>query len=1038
MLNRILWTCLGLLALATGPDAARAGGEDSTAGIEIGSHVFGDLRAREIGPAVMSGRIAALDAVHGGGKTILVGAASGGVWRSRNGGVTFKPVFDEHNQSIGAITIDQARPDTVWVGTGEVWVRNSVSVGDGVYRTTDGGDTWTRMGLQDSERIAEIVIHPTDPATVYVAVLGHLWNANDQRGLYRTTDSGATWERILFVDGNTGCSDIAMDPRDPAVLYAAMWDFRRLPYTFRSGGPGSGLYKSSDGGATWTELRDGMPEGELGRIAIAVSPVDPDRIYAAVESAESAFYRSDDAGAAWEKVNTQEGVKGRPFYFHLLIADPRDPDRCYKTSQPLLVTRDGGKTFGGLGGWMHVDQHALWIDPDDPTHMIAGNDGGVYTTYNRGDGWQHAANLPVSQFYRVAVDDRRPFRIYGGLQDNGSWYAPSRSPSGIENGDWENLGGGDGFAVAIDRTDQDLVYWEWQGGNLNRMDLRTGESKDVKPLPGAGEPEFRWNWNTPVVTTGGKRARLFTGSQFLHVSRDRGESWERLSGDLTTDDPQKLRQEESGGLTIDNTTAENHCTIFTIGPSPLDPDVIWVGTDDGNLQLTTDGGRRFTELSGRLPGLPPATWISCVEPSRFDDEVAFVTCDGHRNGDMATYVYATGDGGETWEDLTAGDITGYAHVIRQDPVNPDLLFLGTEHGLYVTLDRGRHWARFEEEFPPVPVNDLVFQERTGSLVIGTHGRGVWVLDDLAPLRQITAPVLEAEVAILVSSPAVLSTPVWKSFSPGDGYYVAGNPDRSARMVYYLKKRHMFGEMKLEIFTPEGELLKVLPGSKRKGLNIVSWSPRLKPPKVAPSPALDPATSYAGAVGPAAPEGVYTYRLTKGKEVHEGTVAVTYDEDYPHSRADRAEQQHLVQELYGMLARLAYVADAVTSVRDTVLARADDPAAGEALAADLRALADELDVLHGDLVVTEEVQGISGQRRLRENVVRLYAAVSGFGGRPTQSQVDRLEVFRTEIEGADRRFGELAGARLDGLNARLTAAGLAPVRVLTEEEFRNRE
>ena len=1017
---------LGLLA------AAGAAAQDS--GIELGPHVFGDLRAREIGPAVMSGRISALDVVEADPKTMYVGAASGGLWKSRNGGVTFKPVFDDHNQCIGAVTIDQARPDTVWVGTGESWVRNSVSVGDGIYRTTDGGDKWTLMGLETTERIAEIIIRPDQPQVVFAAVLGHLWDADQQRGLFRTADGGRSWEKILYVDENTGCSDIDIDPEDPRTLYAAMWDFRRGPDTFRSGGPGSGIYKSTDGGDTWRKSITGLPEGDLGRIALAVSPAQPERIFAAVESASSAFYRSDDRGEAWREVNTQEAIKGRPFYFHLLIPDPLDPDRCYQTSTELLVTRDGGKTFGGIGGWVHSDRHALWIDPADPTHMIAGTDGGVYITFNRGDGWLHVSNLPVSQFYRVAVDDRRPFRIYGGLQDNGTWFAPSSSPSGIENCDWENLGGGDGFAVAVDPDAPDLVYWEWQGGNINRKDLRTGESKDIRPLPGAGEPDYRWNWNTPVVTAGRSPGELFVGSQFLHLSRDKGESWERISPDLTTDDPRKQRQAESGGLTIDNTTAENHCTIFTIGPSPLDGKVIWVGTDDGNIQVTADR-RKWRSVSGNIPDLPPGTWVSCIEPSPHDAKTAFATFDGHRTGDMNPYVFVTEDLGATWGQLATGQIKGYAHVVRQDPVNPDLLFLGTESGLFITLDRGLHWARFEEEFPPVPVKDMVIQRRESALVIGTHGRGVWILDDLQPLRKITAQMLAAEVALLDSRPAVLDIPQWKQQFPGDSYFVAGNPGRSARIAYFLKKRHLFGEMKIEVFSPEGELLKTLPGGKRMGLNIVGWSPRLKPPKVAPSPTLDPATSYAGAVGPAAPEGTYTYRLTKGKEVFEGTVDVEFAPDYPHSPADRGVQQRTVQELYDMLARLAYVAEAATSVRDTCRSRARSLPDNDPLTGGLEAFADDLDALHRDLMVTEEIQGISGQKRLREKVVRLYAAISGFGGRPTRSQLDGLDVFRAEIEAANRRFTDLTEAQLAGLNERLATGGLQPVFVLDEQEFR---
>jgi len=1003
-------------------------------GIDIGPHVFGALRARGIGPAVMSGRISALDVVDSDPRIIYAGAASGGVWKSKNGGVNFRPVFDDHNQCVGAIAVDQAHPDTVWVGTGEVWVRNSVSVGDGLYRTYDGGDNWERVGLENTERIGEIIVHPTDSEVVFVAALGHLWDANEERGLYKTSDGGATWEKILYVDENTGCSDVAIDPRDPDIVYAAMWQFRRRPDFFTSGGPGSGLYKSTDGGRNWRPLTEGLPEGELGRIALAVAPSEPDRIYAVVEAAESALYRSDDKGETWEKKNTQKAVKGRPFYFSLLIPDPIDPDRLYKTSTGLLMTRNGGKTFSGVGGWVHSDYHAMWINPADPNHIVAGTDGGLYITRNRGGGWQHVTNLPVSQFYRVAVDDRRPYHVYGGLQDNGTWSAPSRARGGIENSDWDNLGGGDGFAVAIDRADPDIVYWEWQGGNINRRDLRTGENKDIKPQPGKDDPRFRFNWNTPIVLSPTDESRFYVGSQFLHRSTDRGESWEKMSGDLTTDDPQKQRQTESGGLTIDNTNAETHCTIFTISESPLDKKVIWVGTDDGNIQVTENDGKDWRLVSGGIEGLPDGTWVSCIESSRHDSQKAFVTFDGHRHGDMASHVYVTEDLGKTWRSLTTEDITGYAHVVRQDPVNADLLFLGTEFGLFITLDGGLHWARFEEEFPPVSIRDMVIQERESSLVMGTHGRGIQIIDDIRTLRQLTTETLTADVTLLDSRPAALRTPQWKQHSPGNNYFVAGNPSSSAGIVYFLKKRHMFGEMKLEIFTPEGELLKVLPGGKRKGLNFVQWSPRLKPPKVAPSPTLDPSISFAAAFGPAAPEGTYTYRLTKGKDVYEGKVDVAYDEDFPHNKEERSLQQQAVGELYALLDRLAYVADAGGGVRDEARGRADQLEKSDQLEEQLRSFADGIDELHLRIMVSGEVQGISGQRRTWEKMLRLYGTVSAYGGRPTASQLDRLVVLRGEIEVAEKDFQVIISDHLEDLNSKLAKKEMNPIHLLTEEEF----
>ena len=1032
---RALIAALVAVGCAAGAGWAQAPAGDD--GIPIGPHVFGALRARNLGPAVMSGRITCLDVVAADPRFIWVGSAGGGIWKSRDGGVAFEAVFDEHPQSIGALAVDQARPDTVWAGTGESWVRNSVGVGDGVYRTVDGGDKWVNLGLKGSERIAEIVIHPADPATVYVAAMGPLWGPGEERGLFRTRDGGSTWQKILYTDDTTGCVDIAVDPTDPQVMYAAMWQFRRSPGFFTSGGPGSGLYKSTDGGDTWRRLEQGLPAGELGRIALTVAPSQAATIYAVVESERTAFYRSDDRGETWEQVTDNRAIGGRPFYFSLLVPDPVDAKRIYKAGTNLLVTRDGGVTFGGVGGWVHSDIHALWISPHDPNHMIVGTDGGVYLTRNQGSGWFHVANLPVSQFYHVAVDDRRPFNVYGGLQDNGSWRGPSRSPSGIENGDWENLGGGDGFAVVPDRADPDLVYWEWQGGNVQRLDVRTGDSKDIKPQPGPGDPEFRFNWNTPIVASPDGR-RLYVGSQFLHRSVDRGDTWKRLSGDLTTDDPDRQRQLESGGLTVDNTTAENLCTIFAISESPRDRKVIWVGTDDGNLQVTADEGAHWTNVAPNLPGLPKNTWISSLAASPHDRRAAFITADGHRAGDMATYVFATDDLGATWRALATPDVTGHAHVVRQDPVNPDLLYLGTENGLFLTLDRGRHWAHFAEEFPHVPVYDLVVHERDGALVLATHGRGIWVIDDLSALRHLTAEALAAPVALLPSRPAVLRIPQGKQQFPGDSYYIAGNPESDAVIVYHLQKRHLLGPIKVEILAPDGSVLKSLPAGTRKGLNQVTWSPTLKPPKVAPSPVMDPSIAFAAAVGPAAPEGTYRYRLLKGDDVYEGTVAVGYDPDYPHPPKDRAAQQQAVRALYDMLARLAYVCDAVKETRQAIATRADGANADAALAGDLRALAADLQALQDRVMVEEEVQGISGRKALREKVISLYAGVAGFGGPPTKAQKDRQAGLTAELDRANVDFTALTGERLASLNARLLSAGLESVKVLTPEEHAARD
>jgi len=1022
-------SCLGWAVLAQAQD------------LKIDTETFGGLEARSIGPAVVGGRISALDAVAGDRLTIWVGAAGGGVWKSSDGGLRFKPVFDKHNQSIGAIAVDAKNPKTVWVGTGEPWTRNSVSVGDGVYKTTDGGDNWQRMGLENTERIARIAIDPRNPDTVFVCALGHLFDDHEDRGVYRTSDGGKTWKQVLAGAKDTGCADLSLDPQNPATLYAALWQVRRRPDFFTSGGPRSGLFKSTDGGATWKPLRKGLAEGDLGRIAVAVAPSKPSRIYATVEAKRTALYRSDDAGESWKEMNTSASATGRPFYFSLLVVDPNNPERVYKPGFLLGISDDGGQTMSGggmgFGGSIHPDLHALWVNPKNSEELLLGTDGGVYQSYDRGAHWRFVGSLPVSQFYHVSYDQAQPYNVYGGLQDNATWYGPSRNPGGIANRHWKVLTGGDGFWAFVDPTDPDVVYSEYQGGNLFRTRKSTGESKDIKPSPAENQPKYRFNWNTPIHLSPNQKGTLYYGAQFLFRSRDQGESWETLSPDLTTNDPRKLRQDESGGLTLDNSTAENHCTIFAIAESPRNDQLIWVGTDDGNLQVTRDGGKSWTNVAPNVSGVPKGTWVSSVQPGRFEEGTAYVTFDGHMTGDMKAYLAKTTDFGKTWQSLVTADLKGYAHVIREDLVNPHLLFLGTEFGLFASVDGGRQWGQFTAGLPNAAVRDLTIQPREHDLIVATHGRGIYIVDDLTPLRNLTAQVLESEAAFLPSRPQVLALSSGADFDmSGDAEFVGRTLGEQASITYYLKKRHMFGDLKLEVYDSEGKLLSTLAGGKRRGLNRVEWPMRGKAPRVAAAASIIP--SYYAFLGPRAPEGTYTVKMIKGKETYTTTLSLVPDPRSTHTAQDRAAQRENAWKLYALLERMTFTVESVADARDQARTRAEKLPKGDGLRKRLEALADGLEKQRAALVASKEAEGgISGEEKLREEIGMLYGNVNGYEGRPTQSQIQRMGVLGKQLDAAYAQFEARFKKDAEPLSGQLQKRKLEPMVKLAREEWEKR-
>lgn len=980
---------------------------------------FGEMKARHIGPAVMSGRISAIDAWEEDARLIYAGAASGGVWKSTNGGTTFKPVFDDHIQSVGALAIDQKHPDTVWVGTGESWTRNSIGIGNGIYKTVNGGEKWEHLGLDKTDHISKIIINPKNTDVVYVAALGNVWAPNEERGLFKTNDGGKTWNKILYIDENTGCADIAMDPSDPQVLFAGMWDFRRQAFTFRSGGKGSGLYKSEDSGNTWREVTNGLPEGEKGRIAVAFSPVNPNIIYALIESEKTGLYRSLDKGITWELRSASTYVSERPFYFSLIIPDRFDTNRIYKPGLTLYVSDDGGYSFTSPfieGGSVHSDMHALWINPKNKNHIYLGTDGGLYISDDHGSTWRHARNLPVSQFYHVSVDLKKPYNVYGGLQDNGSWAGPSKSVGGIENRDWQNVGYGDGFNVIPDLNDDNVLYWQYQGGNVMRFYKDNREIKEIRPFSTSADEKLRFNWDTPIYFSPTQKNVMYIGAQFLFKSNNSGDTWEKISPDLTTNDPGKQKQEESGGLTVDNSTAENHCTVITISESPKDKNIIWVGTDDGYVQVTGNGGKSWKNRTKKVPGLPENTWCSSVYASNHSAQTAFAVFDGHRNGDKSVYVFRTTDLGETWTSLASENIEGFARVIREDFVNPDLLFLGTEFGLYVSIDTGKSWVRFEGDVPKVPIYDMVIHPTKSDLVIASHGRGILIIDDITPLRQLNNEVLDSELTFLESEPFIISNPQFQQSWAGDDEFVGRNPGSSAIISYYMKKRHVFGDMFIEIFNPDGKLVQKLPAGKNKGINRVPWVIRKKPPKVKAS---SPLLIFRTAFGPTYPPGVYTVKITKGNNTYESKFELKIDPDSRHSEADRKLQIEYVNKTYDLLEEVTFCDNQVTDLKSKLLSISivvDDEFSGR-----INKLTERLETLHKELVSTHPDR-LSGEVRLAEKIGDVYTGILSYEGRPTDSQIGRYAVLEKEFQKYRKISDEILEKDLTEINRLLQQAG----------------
>ncbi|MEN8125297.1 MAG: hypothetical protein ABFR32_09205 [Bacteroidota bacterium] len=713
------------------------------------------MSPRSVGPAGMSGRITAIDVVNEQPNIIYVGAASGGVWKSESEGIDWEPIFDKENlQAIGAITIQQSNPDVIWVGTGEGNPRNSVNGGYGIYKSLDGGKNWKSMGLEKTRNIHRIIIDKNDPNTIFVAAIGSSWGEHPERGIFKSTDGGETWKKILFVNNKTGAADLVVDTNNPNKLIASMWEHRRKPYTFNSGGKGSGIYITYDSGKNWKKLTDkeGLPKGNLGRIGLAISKSNPKVIYALIEAKKNALYKSEDGGFKWKKINDKssgrgsDGIGNRPFYYSDIFVDPQNENRIYSVFTYINYSIDGGKSFKQLmpayrsDSGVHPDHHAWWIHPENPAFMIDGNDGGLNITYDKGKTWRFVENLPVGQFYHINVDNEFPYNLYGGMQDNGSWGGPAYvlKSQGIRNSYWQELMFGDGFDVVPDPKDSRYGYAMSQQGYVGRYDRETGLTKNIRPTHPDPDVKLRFNWNSAIAIDPFDSNTIYFGSQFVHKSTNQGFEWDIISSDLTTNDPEKQKQYESGGLTMDATGAENYCTILAISPSTLEKNLLWVGTDDGKIQITKDGGKNWKNVTPVNSNFPKNGWVAQIKPSTFNAGEAYIIVNNYRNFDFKPYLFRTKNFGQTWESLlnNVTETFGYTLSFVQDPINKKLIFLGTENGLYFSIDEGTNWNKWTEDYPSVPTMDMVIHPTEHDLDIATFGRSFYVFDDIRPLREI--------------------------------------------------------------------------------------------------------------------------------------------------------------------------------------------------------------------------------------------------------------------------------------------------------------
>jgi photosystem II stability/assembly factor-like uncharacterized protein len=889
------------------------------------------------------------------------------------------------------------------------------------------------MGLEDTRHISRIVIHPQDPDTVFVAAQGHLWGPNEERGVYKTTDGGRTWSKVLFINPSTGIADLAINPADGETLYAAAWDHQRFPFYFYSGGPGSGLYKTSDGGATWKRLMRDLPEGTLGRIGVAVARSNPDVVYSLIEHQDGGIWRSQDKGETWTRTcdnKTYAQINFRPFYYSQIRIDPTDEDVVYVFSGGSYVSRDGGKKFRLISTGTHPDHHDLWIDPHNPLHLIDGNDGGIDISYDGGKNWYGIEHMALAQVYQIGYDMQSPYHVYCGLQDNGVWGGPSATLDvvGITNQDWYTVGGGDGFYCQPDPSDPHIVYANSQMNGLYRFDLNLRLSKAIKPLASQEAPPFRFNWNSPIHISPHDPKTLYTGGNFLFKSTDLGHSWARISPDLTTDDASKL-QSSGGPITPDNTGAEIHCTIITIAESPVTPGVIWCGTDDGNVQITRDNGRTWANVVDNIPELPLHSWCSRIEASRFEAGTAYVAFDRHRSDDYNPYVFVTRDYGQSWEDITGDLPFGWIHVIREDTRNPDLLFVGTEFAVFASLDGGESWFSLRNNLPTVAVRDIAIHPRENDLLIGTHGRGIWILDDISALQQFRPEVREAEVFLFDIRPFTKYYLGSSQETFTRRVFTAKNPAYGPTIAFYFQEKPE-ERPRIKIKDRNEEIVYEMTVPKRAGLQRFNWNLRYLPRDEEGKPMK--AGGMVLVSTPTVPAGEYTVDLTVGETTLTKKVAVHNDPRYTQDEESRKAQETSQVRALMLSRKLSLAVTATRGLRtrvdklgQTVLSGADVP---EAVRAALNTFEEAFKPVEAEILPQRfgyrlDVEATLRGGNLPMRMAFLGISISGYPSAPTETDLTQLEELTRMIDEKIARLNAVLGESVASLNTVLEEQGL---------------